>query len=133
VKTVIWSAFALFALLWTGGAYLTVEAVQWAARVFSSGEATDLAQAAAAWPVPAWLAPWVDAAWLQSVQQSIVASLAALRGSMPAVGSAVGWLVPAVWVIWAMGMVGLLLLVALGLFLVRRARGAAASTHLPAH
>jgi hypothetical protein len=124
MKTFVWLVFAFFALLWTGGAYLTVEAVQWAARVVSSGEATDLAQAAAQWPVPAWLAPWVDAAWLHGIQQAIVASLTALRGSMPALGSAVGWLVPAVWIVWAIGMIGLLLIVAVALFLVRRASGA---------
>lgn len=113
MKIVLWLLFLLLAALWTGGAALTALAVQWAGNLAASGAAADLGQAAAQAPVPGWLALWgIDPALLRGVQEMLLWGLQALRDVLPAMGSAIGWLVPVVWVFWAIGLALLLVLAA---------------------
>ncbi len=110
MKIAIWIVFGVFATLWTGGALAAAELTRWAAQLVASGAAVDLGRAVAEWPVPAWLAPWVDVAALQAARQFGVALLEWLRGAWPGIGAVLGWLVPVVWVAWGLGLALLLLL-----------------------
>ena len=120
MKLAIWIACGLLAALWTGGAFAAAAITQWAAALIASGAAVDLGRAVAEWPVPAWLAPWVDAAGLQAMQAFLVAALTWLRDAWPSVGALVGWLVPVIWALWALGLALLLLLAGLGHWLAGR-------------
>ena len=121
MKIALWLVFLLLAALWTGGAALAAFAVQWAGQLAASGAATDLGQAAAQAPVPGWLALWgIDPALLRGVQEMLLWGLQALRDVLPAMGSAIGWLVPVVWVFWAIGLVLLLVLAAGAHFAIGR-------------
>jgi len=62
------------------------------------------------WPVPAWLALWVDTAWIQGLQAAWVDVMGWLGQTGPALGSVVSWLIPLMWVVW--GVVLLLMLAA---------------------
>ena len=108
MKILIWAAFGVLAVLWTLGALIVVELVQWGAQVIASGAATELGRSAAQWPVPAWLAPWLDPATLKAAQEGLLTGFAAFRSALPWVGSAVGWLVPLVWILWGIGVALLL-------------------------
>jgi hypothetical protein len=110
MKAAVWIVFGLLAALWTGGALLAAELAAWSAALLASGEAVDLGRTAAQWPVPAWVALWVDPAWVQAGQQALAWALELLRDSLPLMGSAVGWLVPVVWVLWGLGLLLMLLL-----------------------
>lgn len=103
MKSALWIVTGLLAAVWTGGALLGAELVEWAGRLLASGQATDLAGAATRWPVPAWAAPWVDAPMIDVVRQALLWTLDALSGLLPVLGAASGWLVVAVWVLWGVG------------------------------
>lgn len=110
MKSFVWIVFGLFAAVWTGGAFAAAQLTTWAAGQLASGAAVDLGRAVADWPLPAWLAPWVDAAAFQAAQQVLVVALDWLRDNWPEIGSLLGWLVPVIWVLWGLGLALLLLL-----------------------
>jgi hypothetical protein len=111
MKLALWLGCGLLALLWTGGAALVAALTQWAAQVLASGAAVDWAQTAARWPVPDWIAMWVDpqvVRWGQQAVLWLLGLLGSLSAGLPAAGQLIGWLVPLVWVLWGLGMVVLL-------------------------
>jgi hypothetical protein len=121
MKTFIWIVFAVTAALWTGLAYLSVEALRWIADLMSEGvKAGEWADLATNWSLPSWLLIWVDAQQVQALQLALVKAIEQLQGSWPALGKTLGWLVPLVWGVWALGMLVLLLLAGLGHWLVGR-------------
>ena len=126
MKLALWLGCGLLALLWTGGAALTAALTQWAAKVLASGGTVDWAQVAARWPVPDWIALWVDPQAVRRAQQMllwVLGLVGSLSAGLPMAGQVVGWLVPLVWVFWGLGMLVLLAL-ALGVH-VWLGRGAA--------
>jgi len=56
----IWSGFALGALVWTGSAVVVSALLYWGAGLLASGEAAQLGQMVTSLPVPIWLTYWVD-------------------------------------------------------------------------
>jgi hypothetical protein len=79
--------------------------------VLASGVAVDWAKTAAQWPVPAWLALWVDPQAVRFLQEAVlwaVGALGSLSQGLPLAGQLVGWLEPLVWLAWGLGMVALL-------------------------
>jgi hypothetical protein len=108
MKIALWIVFAVLAVVWTGGALLTVELVRWGAQALASGGAAELADAANRLPVPAWLAPWVDPDWVRALREGIAWTLQAARDALPFLGTAMGWLVPLVWIAWVLGFLALL-------------------------
>ena len=112
MKTVVWGVLVLAALFWTGGAALLAQLVHWSAQSLAAGDGTSIGAMVATASMPQWLGPWIDAASWTAAQEAVGNALAGLSGALPAIGDAVAWLVPAVWVIWGLG---LLALIALGL------------------
>lgn len=100
----MWVLVAVLGLAWTALAALGSGLIGWGAGVLASGGAAEWARVAAQWPVPAWLGAWVDPAVLQALQEALLWGLQALQHSLPWVASAVGWLVPLVWMTWGGGM-----------------------------
>lgn len=120
MKTVIWIVFVGVALLWTGTAALLAELVQWSARGLAAVDGASIGSAAVTAPMPSWLGPWLDPASWSALQQAAAGTLAGVMAALPTVGSAVGWLVPAVWLTWGLGLLTLLGVTALALFMLRR-------------
>jgi hypothetical protein len=116
----IWTVFSVLALLWTGGAWAGAAIVQWSSELMASGQAVDLGRAMAAWPVPAWAAAFVDITLVHATLDAIAWSLESLQAAAPWAATAVGWLVPVVWVGWAFGLAALLALAGTLHWLVRR-------------
>jgi hypothetical protein len=113
MKIILWAAFGVLAVLWTLGALIAVELVQWGAQVIASGAAVELGRSAAQWPAPAWLALWLDPAAIKAAQEALLTGFEAFRSALPWLGSAVSWLAPMVWIAWGIG-VALLLAMAGG-------------------
>lgn len=124
MRIAIWVVFGLLALLWTGGAFVSAQLTQWIAQALASGEAASVGRELAQWPVPQWLALWVDTAWLEALQSALLWTLETLQEALPLLGSALGWLVPLVWLLWGLGLVALMLLAGLAQLLLGRARKA---------
>jgi hypothetical protein len=111
---------AFLALLWTGFIALSAALANWVA-----GQGVDLQgglQTIAQWPLPPWIALWTDAGTAEAVRASIVWSVEMLGAVMPWITPLLDWVAPLLWVIWAFGMVALVVLAAVGLLLIGRMR-----------
>ncbi len=90
MKTIIWGAFGVLALLWTGGVALVAELLQWSAGALASGGVTGRAEAAARVPVPTRLAPFVDLAGWREILSSVAIALESLSTILPPLGESLG-------------------------------------------
>jgi hypothetical protein len=126
MKIALWVVCLLLFGFWTGGALLLAELTDWTARQLASGGTAAMGQVLADWPIPAWAAVWVDAAWIEAAQSALSAALQGLEGSLPMLGSLVGWIKPVIWVMWGLGVVVLMLLAGGGHLLLGRMRPAVA-------
>jgi hypothetical protein len=107
----VWGAFGVLALLWTAGRYVAAAVARWGAQALAGGGLDGAGRVLAQpWPLPEALAPWLDPATLQSLQQMVLVALDGLRDALPFMGAAMGWLVPLIWTAWGLG---LLLMLAL--------------------
>jgi hypothetical protein len=130
MKIVIWGVFVFVTLLWTGGAALLAQLVEWSAQGFAAGGATAIGTLVARASPPGWLSPWIDAASWAAAQDAVSSVLTSLSGVLPAIGDAVAWLVPAVWVLWGLGLLVLTGVTVLATSLLGRfARGFASGRH----
>ena len=111
MKITVWIVTAMLVLLWSGGAFIAAALTDWAGQVLAAGGGADWARAASEWPVPAWIGLWIDPAAVEAAQAALQWSMGAFGDVLPHAGTAVGWLVPLIWVLWAVG-VGLLLVLA---------------------
>ncbi len=111
MKIILWAAFGVLAAVWTLGALIVVELVQWGAKAIALGAAIELGRSAGQWPAPAWLALWLDPAAIKAAQESLLTGFEAFRSALPWVGSAVSWLVPLVWISWGIGVALLLAMI----------------------
>lgn len=108
MKITVWIVTAMLALLWTGGAFIAASLTDWAGRMLATGGGADWARAASEWPVPAGIGLWIDPAAVEAAQAALRWSVEGLGGVLPLAATAVDWLVPLIWVLWAVGL-GLLL------------------------
>lgn len=117
MKIVLWVVCLLLLGFWTGGTLLLTELTEWGVQQLASGEAAAAGEAVARWPVPGWMSAWVDTTWIQAAQNGLTWALHAFDDAVPLVGSAVGWIVPLIWMLWGLG-VALLLVLAGGTHLL---------------
>jgi hypothetical protein len=120
MKIAVWGLFAFVALLWTGGAALLAQLVEWSAQGLTAGGATAIGTVVATASPPAWLSSWIDATSWAAAQEAVGSALTSLSGVLPAISDAVAWLVPAVWVIWGLGLLALVALALLATALLGR-------------
>ena len=124
MKAILWGGVALLALLWTSGAALLSKAVKWSAQQMSAGSMTSLDGLTTNLVAPVWLTPWFDpTAWTSLLQmfEDIIVNFSSV---LPSMGMVVGWLVPAIWITWIIGMLLLLVGVMIGTVMLRRFRNA---------
>lgn len=111
---------ATLALLWTGFIALSAALADWLAG--QGGQLQGGLQALAQWPLPPWIALWTDPAAAEAIRATIVWSLEMLAALMPWITPLLDWVAPLLWVVWAFGMVGLVVLAAVGFLLIGRVR-----------
>ncbi len=121
MKTLIWAAFAVLAALWTGFIALSAGIVGWLLSAVADGQISHAAQTVGQWPVPAWLALWIDVSLLESVQAHWLEAVQWLSSVLPSAGALTGWVVPLLWVVWAVVGMCLLATAGVGHWLVGRA------------
>lgn len=108
MKTLIWTLFAVIAGMWTATAAFTTWALRAMSDAIVDGTATDLESWVLVWTLPNWLVDLLGAQWVQAAQMLIAEWLEALPRAWPLVAESIGWLVPVVWVLWAVAMLALL-------------------------
>lgn len=108
MKVLIWFAFLLLAAFWTGLVVLTGQVSEWVLSSMATGQVTDLAASAGQIPLPAWLAMWVDAAWLKELQTLGVGLVQWLGQVLPSADGLMTWINPLLWIGWGLGMLAML-------------------------
>lgn len=122
MKLLMWAGTGLVALLWTLMIAIMASLASWLA--VSADQAVGGLQAISQWPVPPWLALWVDPALLESIKPMVVWGLDLLVNALPWLTPFLGWVSPLLWVVWAVVMLLLLAIAAGGHLLVGRLRPA---------
>jgi hypothetical protein len=120
MKFALWSVFGFLVRLWTGLIGLAEQLTAWLLNSTASGQIGDLASQALQWPVPAWLSPWVDTAWIKAVQDSALGLVQWLGQMLPSGSGLMGWVSVLMWAIWALGLAFLLALAVAGHWLLQR-------------
>ena len=108
MRAIVWGVFALLAAGWTGLVAVSVQITEWLLGMAASGQVGDVATAAGQWPVPAWLALWVDPAWVQALQTAWLGTVQWLGQVLPSGDGLMGWIAPLLWTGWALGLLCLL-------------------------
>ncbi len=122
MKALIWGVFALAILLWTGISVLVVNVIEWSAQQLSKGSPAFLETATSSIAIPIWMSPWLDPSSWATIFMSIQGMLASTAAAVPFLGSMLGWLAPVVWIVWGLGVLGLLALAIVGTVLLKRYR-----------
>jgi hypothetical protein len=110
MKIAVWVIFSVVTLLWTVGTFIAVKLTQWGTGLLANGNIDPLSRGVAEWPLPQGLPLWLDPAMIQTLQQSALLSLDALRDAMPNMSMLMGWLVPIIWGVWGFGLICLVAL-----------------------
>lgn len=113
MKAILWGGLALLALLWTSGAALLAKAVHWSAKRMSAEPTMTFEMATSSVVIPVWLAAWFDPMALSTILETMQDMLGSFSSVLPTLGMVMAWLIPAIWITWALGM-----LILLGLFVV---------------
>lgn len=120
MKTLIWAIFFVLMVLWTSSIALIERLSQWLLVNLGSGPIQDLADVAGPWPVPEWLAMWVDPVWLGGLQEMGVGMLQWLKPFIPSSAGLMDWISPLLWITWGLGCLVLLVCAFLGAVLIGR-------------
>ncbi|KNZ34107.1 MAG: hypothetical protein AD742_01395 [Methylibium sp. NZG] len=126
LHALVWVIVFLLLGVWTLGAWVSDGVVSWAAV-----HAGTMSVAAMGVPeLPAWTEPWLPAEWIKQAHEIAVASAPAIDPLLKHAPAAAGWITIAVWIVWAMGGIALLVLGAVlsGLVSWSRRRGGGGGT-----
>lgn len=120
MKLALWSVFGLLVFVWTGLIGIAEQLTEWLLAAMASGQVGDLANQALQWPLPDWLSPWVDTAWIKAVQESSLGLVQWLGQVLPSASRLMDWVSPLIWALWALGLAFLLALAVAGHWMLRR-------------
>ena len=126
MKLLMWAGAVVVALLWTGMIAVMASLATW--LVGSADQTVGGLQAISQWPMPAWLAVWVDPALLEPIKAMVAGGMDLLVTATPWLTPLLGWIAPFLWVVWALVMVLLLAMAVVGHLLLGKLRPAARVT-----
>lgn len=116
MRALIWGLTALFAAGWTGLVWVTHQITGWLLGALDTGSLKDAGGAVATLPLPPLppeLAPWIDTAWLGTLQAWGADLLGWLGAVLPSGDALMAWVGPLLWVGWGLGLLALLALAGL--------------------
>lgn len=116
----------LIAALWTGFVSLAHQITGWLLSAFDTGTVSQAAGrlgGAPGLPLPEWLNPWFDTAWLSAMQAFAVDLVQWLGAVLPTGDTLMVWIGPLLWVVWGVGLLTLLAVAGLLHWLVGRVPG----------
>jgi hypothetical protein len=125
MRTLIWAIAAIVAVLVTLTVLVLASAIGW--LVDLTPGALESVGRVAQWPVPAWLALWVDPAQVEQMLGMVSKWLQSLATYAPWLSSLLGWIVPVLWIFWALVMLCLLAVAGLVHALVGKSRASSAT------
>jgi hypothetical protein len=101
MKTLVWSLFVLFTLLWTGLALVSVGVSEWLLSVLANGASLTGQMTSVA--VPAWLQIWVDPQWIEAFGAMLTPMIETLNHLIPSTSTLNTLVAIVVWVVWGIG------------------------------
>jgi hypothetical protein len=108
MQILIWTITAVAALLGTVLVAVMAFSVGWLSDNMASG--ADWVKQLAQVPVPAWLSLLLDPAMVEWVRTASAGVITAVAAGLPWLAPMLGWVVPALWVVWLIVLLGLLVL-----------------------
>jgi len=120
MKAILWGSVAFLALLWTSGAALLARAVHWFAKRMSAEPTMTFEVATSSVVIPVWLAAWFDPMALSTILKTMQDLLGSFSSVLPTMGMVMAWLIPAIWITWALGMLILVAMVVGGTLMLKR-------------
>lgn len=126
MKALIWSLTVLLAALWTVFVALAHQLTGWLLSAIDAGTVAQVASTvgdAPLPPLPDWLSPWLDTAWLGTMQAFAVDLVQWLGSVLPSGDTLMVWIGPLLWVVWGMGLLTLLAVAGLLHWLAGRVPG----------
>lgn len=108
MRTIVWSLFAIVALLWTGAAWLSHHVVELSVAWSQAGDAPSAAEMLARWQIPPWVTQVVGVQQLHHLFDMFASGLQLLQDLSPFFADMLGWLIPVIWFTWFVGVVLLL-------------------------
>ena len=109
MKVFVWGTAVLLAIFWTAGVAIAVEVVQWSVGAIASGGVGGITEAVSRIPLPEWVAPVIDLFGGRETLAAVASWLQTVSTILPSASESLGWIVPARWVVWGLGLVGLLI------------------------
>lgn len=110
-RKIVWTLFALFALLWSGTAALSAQLLDWGLAHLPLNGADEWIASLRQWPLPEWLALFTDPEGVRQWRLALIGFVQWITGLLPGLGA---WLSVLLWIIWALGLALLLVLAILG-------------------
>lgn len=107
LMALIWVLASLLLAMWTAASWALGAILGWALQ--HAGKLGELSVPHAALPMPEWLVPWLPAGtieWVGPLLTQAAGGAVWLAGQAPALAN---WLTPAIWVLWGLGVLVLLL------------------------
>jgi len=109
MKKIVWITFAALAAIWTGMVAVAWQLMDWMLAMTGSAQLPAGAEGVAASPELAWLAPWLGPQAMQSLQDGILATVHGFNAIIPAASGLGSWIAVLVWIVWGLGIAGLLI------------------------
>ena len=109
----IWGTAVLLTILWTAGIAIAVEVVQSSVSALASGGVAGITEAVARIPLPEWVVPFIDLFGGREMLATVSSWLQSLSTAFPSASQSLGWFAPALWVVWGLGLVALLIVTVL--------------------
>ena len=100
MKLLLWVVTLLVLALWTGTIWVLTGLADWLAAQVATGEAANLADIIAQWPVPPELAPWIGEAFLLPLRDLFAWTVGVLESLLPFLPGLVGILSVILWIVW---------------------------------
>ena len=111
MRIAIWLGFGVLMLVWTALSWLAATVAQWSAETLKTGGIPDLSAVQSGLSdLPEPLKQFLGADMLGAIVATVQWGIQWMEPALPWLGSAVGFLVPLVWVGW--GLVAILLVIA---------------------
>jgi hypothetical protein len=98
MKILIWAITTVVALLGTLLVAMMAFTVGWLSDNMAGG--ADWVKQLTQVPVPAWLANFLDPAMLEWVHSATLSAIGAVAAGLPWLAPMLGWIAPALWVVW---------------------------------
>lgn len=121
--SLLWTVIVGLLAIWSTGVWMLHALLVWS--MSGAGALADQAQQLGSVNLPNWLPPWLPPEWAPWLQDVATGLLSMLTSALTMLPSATGWLGPLAWLVWAIGLLMLVAVAALGQTMIWSTRKAA--------